>query len=48
MWKKPLFTCAIRYNEGEQIAQSKAEDNNDHLDVGLVKEEQRLKYKQQV
>ena len=32
----------------EQIAQSKAEGNSDHLDIGLVKEEQRLKYKQQV
>ena len=32
----------------EQIAQSKAEDNSDHLDISLVKEEQMLKYKQQV
>ena len=32
----------------EQIAQSKAEDNSDHLDISLVKEEQMLKYNQQV
>ena len=27
----------------EQIAQSKGEDNSDHLDISLVKEEQMLK-----
>ena len=32
----------------EQIAQSKAEDSSDHLDISLVKEEQMLKYNQQV
>ena len=32
----------------EQMAQSKTEDNSDHLDISLVKEEQMLKYKQQV
>ena len=34
----------------EQIVQSKAEDNSNHLDihVSLVKKEQMLKYNQQV
>ena len=32
----------------EQTAQSEAEDNSDHLDIGLVKEEEMLKYNQQV
>ena len=27
----------------EQIAQSKAEDNSNHLDISIVKEEQMLK-----
>lgn len=34
--------------EHVQVAQSKAEDNNYHLDISLVKEKQMLKYKQQV
>ena len=32
----------------EQIAQSRAEDNGNRLDIRLVREKQMLKYKQQI